>query len=351
MRLYASTSSDSSTAASAQEDGLHLAPSPLKRQRLESKEERSSNGSSTDISSPPQADSAVVESHLATLMVKCPDRKGVIAALAQLLYGLGCNILASDQFTAEEGVYFQRIRFDLTDMVVGTANKAVLERAIAEVADRFGMEWRLFYDGAVKRVAILVSRLDHCLYDILIRHRAGELKCEIPIIVSNHPDLEGIASSFGIPFRHLPVAKGSGQDGKRAQEAQIEALVEELGIDFIVLARYMQIFSEEFCSRHAMHTINIHHSFLPAFEGAKPYHRAYERGVKVIGATAHFATSELDAGPIIEQDVTRISHRDSVHDMIRKGRDLERLVLARALRAVLSDCVMVYGNRTVVFEI
>ncbi|EIE24247.1 Formyltetrahydrofolate deformylase [Coccomyxa subellipsoidea C-169] len=281
-------------------------------------------------------------------MVKCPDRKGVIAALAQLLYGLGCNILASDQFTAEEGVYFQRIRFDLTDMVVGTANKAVLERAIAEVADRFGMEWRLFYDGAVKRVAILVSRLDHCLYDILIRHRAGELKCEIPIIISNHPDLEGIATSFGIPFKHLPVAPGSGPEGKRSQ---IEALLEELGVDLIVLARYMQIFSEEFCSRNAMRTINIHHSFLPAFEGAKPYHRAYERGVKVIGATAHYATSELDAGPIIEQDVTRISHRDSVQDMIRKGRDLERLVLARALRSVLSDSVMVNGNRTVVFEI
>ncbi|KAL0050800.1 hypothetical protein WJX82_007433 [Trebouxia sp. C0006] len=245
--------------------------------------------------------------------------------------------------------YFQRIRFDYSECLVGPTNTQVLEHAVGELAKRYEMEWRIYYDNKVKRVAILVSKLDHCLYDLLIRLKAGELSCQIPVIISNHPDLAPIAQQFGVAFRHLPLPRADAES-KLQQEAAIEQLLEELDIDLLVLARYMQIFSQDFCARHADHTINIHHSFLPAFEGAKPYHKAHKRGVKIIGATAHFATAELDAGPIIEQDVTRITHRDSVKDMLRKGRDLERLVLARAVRWVLEDRVLVHGNKTVVFN-
>ena len=199
-------------------------------------------------------------------------------------------------------------------------------------------------------MAVLVSKSDHCLYDLLIRHQSGELPCAIPIIISNHADLAHVASQFGIPFRHLPMEGGDKEAAKAAQEAAMEALLAEQGIDLIVMARYMQVLSRPFCERNAARTINIHHSFLPAFEGAKPYHRAHERGVKIIGATAHYATADLDAGPIIEQDVTRISHRDSVANMIRKGKDLERVVLARAVRAHLENRVIIHGNRTVVFD-
>eukprot|EP00891_Asterochloris_glomerata_P008722 jgi/Astpho2/8722/fgenesh1_pm.00128_%23_7_t len=282
-------------------------------------------------------------------MVQCPDKKGVVAALGQLLYGLGCNIVESDQWTdADSGTYFQRIRLDYGDMLVGAGNTDILERSIAELAARYSMQWRVSYGSITKRVAVLVSKLDHCLWDLLIRHKAGELNCELPIIISNHPDLAHIAATFGIEFRHIPMATRNAA-GKAAQEAEIDSVLQELGIDLIVMARYMQVLSEDFCRKHAEHTINIHHSFLPAFEGAKPYHRAHQRGVKIIGATAHFATAELDAGPIIEQDVTRITHRDSVQDMIRKGRDLERIVFSRAVQWVLEDRVMVHGNKTVVF--
>ncbi|KXZ41825.1 hypothetical protein GPECTOR_270g699 [Gonium pectorale] len=262
----------------------------------------------------------------ANLLLQCPDQKGVIAAVSQLLYGFGCNVVASDQ----------RITFDFSDIVIGPGNTAVLERAIAELASRYQMKWKLAYKNKVKRLAILVSKQDHCLYDLLIRHRSKELICEIPLIVSNHPDLKHIADTFGVPFHHLPLSKEPG--AKEAQEAALEALLERENVDV------------GYCERHWSHTINIHHSFLPAFEGGRPYHRAHERGVKIIGATAHFATAELDAGPIIDQGVTRITHRDSVEDMIRKGRDLERLVLARAVRWHLDDRVMVYNNKTVVFE-
>lgn len=287
---------------------------------------------------------------LASLLIQCPDQKGVVAALAQLLYGFGCNILESDQYTDQTtGTYFQRIRFDYSECLVGPSNTQVLEHGIAELAKRYEMEWRIFYDRKVKRVAILVSKLDHCLYDLLIRFKSGELSCQIPVIISNHPNVAGIAAQFGVDFRHLPLPS-TDTESKAKQEAAIEQLMQEMKIDMLVLARYMQIFSQSFCVRHAEHTINIHHSFLPAFEGAKPYHKAHKRGVKIIGATAHFATAELDAGPIIEQDVSRITHRDSVKDMLRKGRDLERLVLARAVRWVLEDRVLVHGNKTVVFN-
>lgn len=200
-------------------------------------------------------------------------------------------------------------------------------------------------------MALLVSKMDHCLYDLLIRHEAGELECDIPVVVSNWETLAPVAAKFDVPFRHLPI-NGKDPASKAAQEAALDALLEEEGIDVVVLARYMQIFSPEFASRHWRRTINVHHSFLPAFEGARPYHRAHERGVKIIGATAHYATSDLDCGPIIDQGVTRVSHRDSVADMVRKGRDLERLVLSKALRWHLEDRVIVTSNngKTVVFE-
>ena len=234
---------------------------------------------------------------------------------------------------------------------MGPGNTAVLEHGIREVAARFNMDWKISYRTQKKRVAVLVSKMDHCLYDLLIRHEAGELECEIPVIVSNWEHLAPVAAKFGVPFRYLPL-NGKDPASKAAQEAKLEELLEELRIDVMVLARYMQIFSPEFASKHWRRTINVHHSFLPAFEGARPYHRAHDRGVKIIGATAHYASAELDAGPIIDQGVTRVSHRDSVADMVRKGRDLERLVLSRALRWHLEDRIVVNGNKnkTIVFE-
>ena len=285
----------------------------------------------------------------AVLLVWCPDQKGLVAALAQLLYGHGANILDADQHTDRAaGMFFQRTHFDLGDGGDGrdpATGRGELEAAIAEVAARFDMHWRLEYGDRRKRVALFVSKYDHCLWDLLLRHRAGELRCDIPVILSNHPDLEPIAKQFDIPYHHFPISK----DTKRAQEEGEAELLEREGIDLIVLARYMQVLTGEFIERFPSRIINIHHSFLPAFMGSKPYHRAYERGVKRIGATAHYATTDLDEGPIIEQDVIRCSHSDSVDDLVRKGRDVERSVLARAVRWHLEDRVLVCHNRTVVF--
>src|SRR5690606_7372564 len=281
---------------------------------------------------------------LATLLVSCPDRRGIVAALAQVLYGHGANILDSDQHTdpvAQQ--FFQRIRFDTSELLT---DRQSLGRAIAEVAERFHMSWQLHEAGHRKRVAIFVSKFDHCLFDLLWRHRAGELPCDIPLIVSNHPDAGPVAEKFDIAFRHVPVIA----DDKRAAENAQLALLAEHRIDLVVLARYMQVLSADFVDGYAGAIINIHHSFLPAFVGGKPYHQAYQRGVKLIGATAHYATRDLDQGPIIEQDVVRCSHRDRVPDLVRKGRDLEKVVLARAVRWHLEDRVLIYGNKTVVFE-
>jgi formyltetrahydrofolate deformylase len=281
---------------------------------------------------------------LATLLVSCPDRRGIVASLAQLLYGHGANILDSDQHTdAVAGQFFQRIRFDLSEL---QTDRGTLERAISEVAQRFGMTYRLSYASQTKRVAIFVSRYDHCLYDLLLRHRAGELSCEIALVISNHPELGAIAAQFAVPFQVFPID----ETNKLEQEQKQQALLEAERIDVVVLARYMQILSDSFVSKFPARIINIHHSFLPAFIGGKPYQKAYARGVKLVGATAHYATRELDEGPIIEQDVVRCSHRDAVEDLTRKGRDLEKVVLARALRWHLDDRVLVYGNKTVVFE-
>lgn len=279
----------------------------------------------------------------ATLLVCCPDRKGLVAALAQVLYGHGANILDADQHTDPvAGQFFQRIKFDMSEL---HTDRRSLETAVGEVAARFSMEWRLCDPKHRYRTAIFVSKYDHCLYDLLLRQRAGELATDIPLIICNHPDLEHVARQFGVPFHHLSITK----ETKVEQEAKALALLRESNVDLVVLARYMQILTDDFLNAFTGQVINIHHSFLPAFMGSKPYHRAFERGVKLIGATAHYATAELDEGPIIEQDVVRCSHRDSVQDLVRKGRDLEKVVLARAVRWHLDDRILVYDNKTVVF--
>jgi formyltetrahydrofolate deformylase len=283
-------------------------------------------------------------SSLATLLVSCPDRRGIVAALAQVLYGHGANILDSDQHTdSVAGLFFQRLRFDLAELMT---DRVALERSISELAERFQMQYRLLYQARRKRIVVFVSKYDHCLYDLLLRQRAGELSGEVVAVISNHPDLAPIAGQFGVPFHVFEKTA----ETKLAREADERSLIEELGADLIVLARYMQVMSAGFCEAFPQRIINIHHSFLPAFVGGKPYHQAYARGVKLIGATAHYATAVLDEGPIIEQDVVRASHRDAVEDLVRKGRDLEKVVLARAVRSHLDDRVLVYGNKTVVFD-
>jgi formyltetrahydrofolate deformylase len=280
----------------------------------------------------------------ATLLVCCPDRKGLVAALAQVLYGHGANIVDADQHTDPVAAqFFQRIRFDTSEL---HTDRRSLETAIAEVADRFSMSWHLS-DGTQRyRTAIFVSKYDHCLYDLLLRQRAGELSTEVALIISNHPDLQPVAAQFDVPFHLLPLTKETNAE----QERKALALLAAAEIDLVVLARYMQILSDDFLKAFRGQVINIHHSFLPAFMGSKPYHRAFQRGVKLIGATAHYATADLDEGPIIEQDVVRCSHRDSVQDLVRKGRDLEKVVLARAVRWHLEDRILVYDNKTVVFS-
>ncbi|HEU4428729.1 MAG TPA: formyltetrahydrofolate deformylase [Myxococcota bacterium] len=279
----------------------------------------------------------------ATILVTCPDRRGIVAALAQILHGHGANILDSDQHTDPIAKkFFQRIRFDTAELVT---DRGTLERALGEVAGRFGMTWQIAWEGVRKRVAIFVSKYDHCLWDLLLRHRAGELDCEIPLIVSNHEDLRPIATQFGVRFEAFPITK----ENKRAQEEREIALLREVGVDLVVLARYMQVLSSEMLGAMPCRVINIHHSFLPAFVGGKPYHQAFERGVKLVGATAHYATTDLDEGPIIHQGVVACSHRDAIEDLLRKGRDLERTVLAHAVRCHIEDRIAVYDNKTVVF--
>jgi formyltetrahydrofolate deformylase len=280
----------------------------------------------------------MTEPVLATLLVSCADRKGIVASLAQTLYGHGANILDADQHTdALAGMFFQRIRFDLATL---TTDRVALEAGIREVAERFGMTWRLAYAAKPKRVAIFVSKYDHCLYDLLQRHGVGELPCEMAAIVSNHPDLGPVAEHFGVPFHHLP----------KDREAEQLELLDRESVDLVVLARYMQILSPAFVARWPERIINIHHSFLPAFIGASPHRQAYERGVKLIGATAHYVTETLDEGPIIEQGVVRCSHKDSIEDLVRKGRDLEETVLGAAVRWHLEDRILVYAGKTVVFD-
>lgn len=281
----------------------------------------------------------------AILLIHCADQPGLVASVTRFIRQHGGNILDLDQHTdTEHGQFFMRVAWDLARFDIDAG--AIGGRFKSEVAEPFHMQWELFFSGQKPRMAVFVSRQFHCLYDILARHQAGEWNVEIPVIISNHRDVEAIAGQFGIDCRVLPV----NADNKAEQEAEQLRLLAEHRIDFIVLARYMQVLSDRFVAEYPNRIINIHHSFLPAFPGARPYHSAYRRGVKIIGATSHYVTPELDAGPIIEQDVTHVSHKDSVNDLVRKGRDLEKLVLSRAIWHHLQRQVLVFENRTVVFS-
>jgi formyltetrahydrofolate deformylase len=282
--------------------------------------------------------------HQFVLTLSCPDRPGIVSAVSTFLAHNGQNILDAQQFNdVETGHFFMRVVFNAADLAVGLAS---LQTGFTAIADRFGMEWQMRDRASRRRVMLLVSKSDHCLADILYRWRTGELSMDLAAIVSNHPRETYASLDFGdIPFHYLPVTK----ETKSAQEAAIWNLVGETESDLVVLARYMQILSDDLSAKLSGRCINIHHSFLPGFKGARPYHQAHERGVKLIGATAHYVTRDLDEGPIIDQDVERISHRDTPDDLVRKGRDIERRVLARAVRHHLEDRVILNGRKTVVF--
>ena len=280
-----------------------------------------------------------------TLSASCPDQVGIIARVSGFIAGKGGWILESSfHADALTGRYFMRIEIKADTLPFLLAE--FRERFRTEVAEPLQMEWRINDSAVKRRVVILVSRQEHCLYDLLARWQARELDIEIPCVISNHDTFRGFVEWHGIPFHHVPVTA----DNRREANAEILRLFEQAGGDIMVLARYMQIISPELCAALAGRIINIHHSFLPSFVGARPYHQAYERGVKLIGATCHYVTSELDAGPIIEQDVIRIDHSDSPDDMVRYGKDIEKTVLARGLRYHLEDRVLVHGNKTVVFR-
>lgn len=287
----------------------------------------------------------------AVLLIDCPDRKGLVARVSGLLYERGANILHADQHQDHDlGLFFMRVEWALNGKN-GAADAsrfdlAGFERAFAPLAAELDMHWKLSASALRPRVALFCSQYLHCMADLLHRWRSGELDCEIPVIVSNHREVENLAAFYGIPFEHIPVSPGTRVE---AEDRQL-ALLERHSIDLVVLARYMQILSPGFVARYPAAIINVHHSFLPAFTGARPYHAAHARGVKLIGATSHYVTEVLDDGPIIEQDVARISHRDQVEDLVARGRDLERLVLSRAVRWHLDRRILCYGNKTVVFD-
>ncbi|MGJ4994648.1 formyltetrahydrofolate deformylase [Bradyrhizobium sp. HKCCYLR20261] len=282
--------------------------------------------------------------HQYVLTLSCPDRPGIVSAVSTFLAHNGQNILDAQQFgDFETGHFFMRVVFTAADLAV---NLPALQTGFAAIAERFAMDWQMRDRAGQRRVMLLVSKFDHCLVDILYRWRTRDLSMIPTAIVSNHPRETYAGLDFGdIPFHHMPVTK----DTKRDQEQAILKLVDDTQTDLVVLARYMQILSDEMSASLSGRCINIHHSFLPGFKGAKPYHQAYERGVKLIGATAHYVTRDLDEGPIIDQDVERISHRDTPEDLVRKGRDIERRVLARAIRYHLEDRVILNGRKTVVF--
>jgi len=279
----------------------------------------------------------------ARLLISCADRPGVVAAVTQLLFEQGANVVDSDQHTEPDDLrFFMRLEFDLPGL---QERLPALERAFQPVAERFGMQWRLTPAARVKRMAIFVSKQDHCLQELLWLWKKGELAAHIPLVVSNHPDAREVVAPFGVPLHHLPVTP----DTKARAEANALELMRTHDVDLIVLARYMQILSPDFIAGFGRPIINIHHSFLPAFVGANPYAQAHALGVKMIGATAHYETPELEAGPIIDQDVHRVGHRDAVADLVRIGRRVERNVLARAVDWHLEDRVLLHGNKTVVF--
>lgn len=280
----------------------------------------------------------------AVLLLSCPDRKGVVARVSGFIYQHGGNILHADEHgDPESNTFLMRVQFDPAEMDLPVND---FSQHFSELAEKFEMQWRLALSDVRMRTAIMVSKYDHCLVDLLYRHQSKELDCDIACIISNHPDNQAVAEFYHVPFYLVPVSK----EDKPAAERQIRMLLERQTVDLIVLARYMQILSPEFVKAYPQKIINIHHSFLPAFVGARPYHQAFERGVKLIGATSHYVTEVLDDGPIIEQDVVRVSHRDSVEDLVQKGRDLEKVVLSRAVRWHIENRVLLYGNKTVVFE-
>jgi formyltetrahydrofolate deformylase len=281
--------------------------------------------------------------HTARLLISCPDGPGIVAAVSRFLFEQGANIVASDQYSTdpEHGGFFMRSAFYLPAI---DDDRAAFEAAFGELARRFEMRWRIAYARDRRRVALMASREDHCLLDLLWRNRRGELDMEVLCVISNHEDLRGEVARLGVPFIHIAVTNDTKPD---AEQRALDELAGEA--ELLVLARYMQILSGDFLARVGCPVINIHHSFLPAFAGAQPYRHAYERGVKLIGATAHYVTEELDEGPIIEQDVQRVGHRYTVADLERVGRDLERMVLARAVRSELDDRVLVHEGRTIVF--
>jgi formyltetrahydrofolate deformylase len=278
------------------------------------------------------------------LLLYCPDRKGLVAAIANFLYEHGANILHAAQHQDNAlGLFFMRVEFEVSEPVI---DPPAFRAAFADLAATFKMTWQLEEQDRLPRVAIFVSQYLHCLNDLLYRHASGELHCTIPLIISNHSEAEALSAFHNIPFHRIEVTR----DTKPQAEQQQFALLAEHGIDLIVLARYMQVLSPDFCARFPRRIINVHHSFLPAFTGAKPYHAAFERGVKLIGSSSHYVTDVLDEGPIIEQDVMRISHEDLLPDLIQKGRDLERLVLSRAVRWHLEHRILSYANKTVIFS-
>jgi len=280
----------------------------------------------------------------ARLLITCPDQQGIVAKVSKALYEHGANILQSDQYSTDPsgGTFFMRVEFELPQI---EKEKDTLEQSFRKIADQLQMKWKFSYMNHVKRMAIFVSKQDHCLIDLLWRYQSGDFLCEIPLVISNHPDLKKTVESFEIPYYYIPVNK---VNKKEAEEKQLE-LLKQYQIDFVVLARYMQILSPEFIKHYQYQIINIHHSFLPAFVGARPYERAYSRGVKIIGATSHYVTEDLDEGPIIEQGVKDVNHRYNVEDLKRVGRTIERDVLSRAVQLHLEDRVIVYKNKTIVF--
>lgn len=279
----------------------------------------------------------------ATLLLSCPDRKGLVATISDFVFRHNGNIIHANEH-ADEGsnLFLMRVEFDPSGFDVPLAE---FPKHFAAIADKYEINWRLAQSSYHPKMAVLVSKYDHCLVDLLYRHKSGELACEIPLIISNHPDNKPIADFYKIPYSTVPVSK----ENKQEAEQRIFDLLRQHQPDFVVLARYMQILPARFLAEYPQRIINIHHSVLPAFVGAKPYHQAFERGVKLIGATSHYVTEVLDDGPIIEQDVVRISHSDSLDDLLRKGRDLEKVVLSRAVRWHIENRILVYGNKTVVF--
>lgn len=281
----------------------------------------------------------------AILLIQCKDQKGIVAAISDFLYQNNGNIVEIDQYIDRDSEhFFMRVEWELENFVIPKNDIDFVFKST--LGNKFNIQHQLYFNDPLPKMALFVSKMSHCLFDILGRHQAGELKVEIPLIVSNHKDLEATSKAFGIPFYYFPIDK----ENKIEQEKKQLDLLKEKGVNFIVLARYMQIISSDFIKEFPNKIINIHHSFLPAFVGAKPYHAAYERGVKIIGATSHYVTEELDAGPIIEQDVARVRHHNTVADLVQMGQDVEKVVLSKAIKYHIQRKVMVMGNKTVIFN-